>query len=127
MAGNLPLLTEPYRPFLVSYRKGICVQPVLTSLENLEGELQKSGVELGGGIEDNQSKAPQQHCFPLEALLAGPYRSTLRDRIFTCATCHHAVLSRPVCQSQVATQKLKCFPYILAPPKLSAYLLASKR
>lgn len=50
--------------FLSFIKKGTRLQPVLTSLENLEGELQKSGVVLGGGTEDSQSKAPQQQCFP---------------------------------------------------------------
>lgn len=44
---------------------------------------------MGGRIADSQSKAAQQHCFPLEVFLAGPYRSTLPDRMFTCATCHY--------------------------------------
>lgn len=95
----------------------ICVQPVVTSLKNLEGEFQKTGVKLGGGIADSQSKAAQRHCFPLEASLAGPYRSTLADRMFTCATCHYIALPCLVCQSQRYNTVAEMFPPYPGPTK----------
>lgn len=46
--------------------------------------------------------------------LAGPYRSTLADRMFTCPTCHCIGLSPTVCQSQQCESRKHAE---MAPPK----------
>lgn len=101
------------------------VQPVLTSLKHLDGELHKTGVKMGGRIADNQSTAAQQHCFPLEVFLAGPYRSTLPDRMFTCATCHYiAHILSCVSITKLQNRGWNVSPRTLAPPKLFPYVPA---
>lgn len=65
---------------------------------------------MGGRIAESQSKAAQQHCFPLEVFLAGSYRSKLADTMFTCATCHYIALSCLVCQSQYYKTTFEKFP-----------------
>lgn len=85
---------------------------------------------MGGRIADSQSKAAQQHCFPLEVFLAGPYRSTLPDRMFTCATCHyiaHILSCVSITVTQLTSYKTEAEmfpPRTLAPPKLFPYVPA---
>lgn len=78
--------------------------------------------KMGGRIADSQSKAAKQHCFPLEVFLAGPYRSTLPDRMFTYATCHYIALSRLVCQSQSYKTKAERFFPIPWPHQSSLHI-----
>lgn len=62
------------------------------------------------------SAAPLQHCFSFEALLTGPYRFLLADRMFTCTTCQYSAFSGCVNQN-LTTEKLRHLPNILATPR----------
>lgn len=62
------------------------IQAELPLIGSESGTALKKRVEMvGGTAADSQPKAARQHCFPRQALLAGSYRSTLADRMFTCA------------------------------------------
>lgn len=95
-----PLFTEPFRLFLAPRR-----QEHVSNLFWPVQEIQKvtyRKVLLGGGIADSQSTL---------LFLAGPYTSSLADRILAFATCHWIIWSHLVCQSQVTTPKLKGWPH----------------
>lgn len=57
----------------------------LPLIESESGTGLKQGVKMvGGTAAHSQPRAARQHCFPLQPLLAGSYRSTPADRMFTC-------------------------------------------
>lgn len=96
------LLKMPHRPATKKLQLGrhSAAQPTLESTSNLRdyktradlppigsesGTGLKQGVKMGGGTAaDSQRRAARQHCFPVQPLLAGSYRSMLADRMFTC-------------------------------------------
>lgn len=126
VAGNLPLLTEPFH---LSLSPGqVCFQVLhrqeyIFSLFWPVGELQKTGVKLGGRIADNQ-KQPSDIVFHLRLFwqaLTGPHWQTGCSPVLPVTTSPYPVLC---VNHRVTTPKLKCFPRTLAPPKLSAHFPA---
>lgn len=108
----VPLLTElllsPGQSVSSFTLKQICVQLVLTSLENLEERC------IQTGWQESRQKHTSNIVFHL---LAGPYRSKLADRMFTCAPCHYIALYCLLCQSQYCSTEAETVPPYCGPTK----------